>query len=117
MIIHLYLRNYILESKLFTNVKNFVQRISIPEIKKHPWFLKNLPKELIEIDNTNYKEAECEKPSQSVDEIMRIINEAKTPGEGAKAGEQNAAGTSGMDELEGDIESEADASGDYVTAV
>ena len=27
-------------------VANPVQRITLPEIRQHPWFLKNLPKEL-----------------------------------------------------------------------
>lgn len=43
---------------------------------------------------------------------MRIIQEAKTPGEGAKADGQGAAGVA--DDLEGDIESEVDISGDYL---
>lgn len=41
---------------------------------------------------------------------MRIIQEAKTPGEGAKLSEQAIAGTS--DDLDADLESEIDVSGD-----
>lgn len=81
--------------------------------------MKNLPIELIEIEKTNYAEAEAEaeQPTQSIEEIMRIIQEAKTPGEGSKAGGQAAASSSDLDDIEADIESEVDVSGDYVSAV
>lgn len=46
---------------------------------------------------------------------MRIIQEAKTPGEGSKG--SGADGTSDTDDIEADVESEADASGDYLRAV
>ncbi|KAG8634246.1 serine/threonine-protein kinase SAPK3 [Manihot esculenta] len=95
-------------SRIF--VANPAKRITIPEIKQHPWFLKNFPKELIEIEKKNYAESERDQPSQSVDEVMRIIQEAKTPGEGAKLSEQAIAGTS--DDLDADLESEIDVSGD-----
>nr|WEU80660.1 serine/threonine-protein kinase SAPK3 [Citrus trifoliata] len=91
------------------------KRIPIPEIKRHPWFLKNLPKEIIEIEKTNYKEAGRDQPTQSVEEIMRIIQEAKMPGEATKVAGQSAAGASDPDDMEDDIESEIDASGDYMS--
>lgn len=94
-----------------------LQRITIQEIKQLPWFFKNLPKELSEIEKTNFKHQEHNQPSQSVDEIMQIVQEARTPGEGAKAGDQAMAGGSGLDDLDADIDSEVDVSGDYVTAV
>ncbi|MFQ6627058.1 hypothetical protein Gotur_005991 [Gossypium turneri] len=99
-------------SRIF--VANPAKRISIPEIKEHPWFLKNLPKELVEIEKTNYVESVRDQPSQSVEEIMRIIQEAKTTtAEGAKVGEQAAAGSSDPDDMEADLESEIDVSGDF----
>ncbi|KAG8486610.1 hypothetical protein CXB51_020089 [Gossypium anomalum] len=99
-------------SRIF--VANPAKRISIPEIKEHPWFLKNLPKELVEIEKTNYAESVRDQPSQSVEEIMRIIQEAKTTtAEGAKVGEQAAAGSSDPDDVEADLESEIDVSGDF----
>lgn len=79
--------------------------------------MKNLPIELIEIEKTNYAEAEAEQPTQSIEEIMRIIQEAKMPGEGSKAGGQAAASSSDVDDIEADIESEVDVSGDYASAV
>lgn len=70
-------------SRIF--VANPSKRITIPEIKKHPWFLKNFPKDLIEGEKTNYGEKDCEKPVQSEEEIMQIIQEARIPGESTKA--------------------------------
>nr|CAB3500125.1 unnamed protein product [Digitaria exilis] len=60
------------------------KRITIPEIKQHPWFLKNLPKEISEREKANYKDTEAAEPAQAVDEIMRIVQEAKTPGDMSK---------------------------------
>ncbi|CAN1259046.1 Serine/threonine-protein kinase SAPK3 [Linum perenne] len=95
------------------------KRITIPEIKQLPWFLKNLPKELIEIEKTNYSGgAEGDQPSQSVDEIMRIIEEAKVPGEGAKLGTQISGGIGTSDELGTSMDMDSsELSGDFVAAV
>ncbi|KAL2903103.1 Serine/threonine-protein kinase SAPK3 [Bienertia sinuspersici] len=65
-------------------VANPSKRITIPEIKKHPWFLKNYPKELIEGEKSDskYGEKNDVKPVQSEEEIMQIIQEATIPGAG-----------------------------------
>lgn len=56
----------------------FLQRISIKDIKNHPWFLKNLPRELTEAAQTAYYRKENPTFSlQSVEEIMKIVEEAK----------------------------------------
>ncbi|GJN20143.1 hypothetical protein PR202_gb07482 [Eleusine coracana subsp. coracana] len=55
------------------------KRITIPEIKQHPWFLKNLPREISEREKASFKDKEAVEPTQPVDEIMRIVQEAKTP--------------------------------------
>uniref|UniRef100_A0A453DKN7 non-specific serine/threonine protein kinase n=1 Tax=Aegilops tauschii subsp. strangulata TaxID=200361 RepID=A0A453DKN7_AEGTS len=47
------------------------KRITMAEIKAHPWFLKNLPRELKE-------EAQQAYSAQSVEEIMKIVQEAQT---------------------------------------
>ncbi|KAB2004024.1 hypothetical protein ERO13_D11G162200v2 [Gossypium hirsutum] len=55
-----------------------VKRISIKDIKSHPWFLKNLPRELTEAAQATYYRKENPTFSlQSVDEIMKIVEEAK----------------------------------------
>ncbi|EPS60016.1 hypothetical protein M569_14789 [Genlisea aurea] len=56
------------------------RRITIKEIKSHPWFLKNLPRELREPAQAAYyrKEDPTNSLLQSVKEIMAIVEEAKT---------------------------------------
>ncbi|XP_027182709.1 serine/threonine-protein kinase SAPK3-like [Coffea eugenioides] len=87
-------------SRIF--VTNPSKRITIPEIKQHPWFLKNLPKELIEVEKAKNKEPD----KSQVEEIMRIVQEAKIPGASAA---QTTAGSIDPD----DLESEIDNSGDF----
>lgn len=91
-----------------------MQRITIPEIKKHPWYLKNVPKELDEGEKTNYEETGLDKPVQSVEEIMRIIQEAITPGVGSKTGGEAIPGTSDPDDEDADIDYEVDMSGEFI---
>ncbi|KAK9214315.1 hypothetical protein WN944_006303 [Citrus x changshan-huyou] len=55
-------------------------RITIKEIKSHPWFLKNLPRELTEPAQAIYYRKENPTFSlQSVEEITKIVEEAKVP--------------------------------------
>lgn len=57
-----------------------MQRITIKEIKTHPWFLKNLPRELTDAAQAAYYRKENPTYSlQSVEEIMKIVEEAKAP--------------------------------------
>lgn len=57
-----------------------LQRLSIKEIKSHPWFLKNLPRELTEAAQAAYYRKENPTFSlQSVEEIMKIVEDAKVP--------------------------------------
>ncbi|RDY03538.1 Serine/threonine-protein kinase SAPK7, partial [Mucuna pruriens] len=64
-------------SRIF--VANPEMRITMKEIKSHPWFLKDLPKELQEgAQDVYYSEENTKSLLQSIDEIMNIINEAKT---------------------------------------
>ncbi|XP_029127399.1 serine/threonine-protein kinase SRK2A-like isoform X2 [Cajanus cajan] len=64
-------------SRIF--VANPAMRITMKEIKSHPWFLKNLPKELREeAQDVYYSEENAKSSLQSIEEIMNIVNEAKT---------------------------------------
>lgn len=96
----------------------YLQRITIADIKKHPWFLKNLPRELTETAQAAYFRKENPTFSlQSVEEIMKIVEEAKTPApvsrsigafgwgreEDAEAKEEDA-----VEEIEEDEEDEYD---------
>lgn len=93
----------------------WLKRISLPEIKEHPWFLKNLPKEIIESERKAKDKAGKEEGSQSVEEIMRIIQEAMTAGQGSKGvlGQVGEGGGGSMDGEDDIDESEIDVSGDY----
>ena len=51
-----------------------MQRITIPEIKNHPWFRKNLPRDLGFASSNTYDDI-----LQSEEDIMKIVNEAKVP--------------------------------------
>ncbi|KAJ7002071.1 serine/threonine-protein kinase SRK2A [Populus alba x Populus x berolinensis] len=65
-------------SRIF--VANPIRRITIKEIKSHPWFLKNLPRELTEAAQAMYYRKENPTFSlQSVGEIMKIVEEARIP--------------------------------------
>ncbi|KAK9076602.1 hypothetical protein SSX86_004938 [Deinandra increscens subsp. villosa] len=99
-------------------VANPSKRITITEIKKHPWFLKNMPKELVEGEKTNYENANRDQTLQSVDEVNRIIQEAKVPGEGGSTTATGGAmtdvgGSLDPEDEEFDLENEIDESGDY----
>ncbi|CAL9054392.1 unnamed protein product [Musa banksii] len=65
------------------------KRITIREIRHHPWFLKNLPRSLTEAAQAIYYKRDNTAPTfslQSVDEIMKIVEEARiTPGSPAPA--------------------------------
>ncbi|KAI3948995.1 hypothetical protein MKW98_021601 [Papaver atlanticum] len=90
------------------------KRITIPEIKRHPWFLKNLPRELVEAEKSNYhyQPVENHQPTQSVEEIMKIIQEARAPGEELNTQNQTTVGMMDPEDDESNAESEAEGSGD-----
>ncbi|KAG8044045.1 hypothetical protein GUJ93_ZPchr0458g22470 [Zizania palustris] len=64
-------------SRIF--VANPHKRITMGEIKSHPWFLKNLPRELKEEAQAAFysRRADHAFSPQSVDDIMRIVHEAQ----------------------------------------
>ncbi|KAL6494503.1 Serine/threonine-protein kinase srk2a [Orobanche gracilis] len=65
-------------SRIF--VANASRRITIKDIKSHPWFLKNLPRELTDVAQAQYYRRENPTYSlQTVEEIMKIVEEAKAP--------------------------------------
>ncbi|MED6157845.1 Serine/threonine-protein kinase srk2a [Stylosanthes scabra] len=83
-------------------VANPAKRITMPEIKKHAWFLKNLPREIIEADRRineerEKEEQEEEQPRQSVEEIMRIVKEARKPSPGSKLDSEDVEAKEGID--------------------
>lgn len=91
-----------------------LQRITIPEIKIHPWFLKNLPVELAE--GGSWQSNDVNNPSQSVEEVLAIIQEAGKTLDLPKAGGLLLGGSSmDLDDLDGDADVEdIEMSGDFV---
>ncbi|XP_057492696.1 serine/threonine-protein kinase SAPK1 isoform X1 [Actinidia eriantha] len=63
------------------------KRITISEIKKHSWFLKGSPVEFIEGEEASLQKADVENPSQSMEEVLAIIQEAQKKAKVPKGGE------------------------------
>ncbi|XP_050899388.1 serine/threonine-protein kinase SAPK2 isoform X2 [Lathyrus oleraceus] len=103
-------------SRIF--VANPEKRITIPEIKMHPWFLKNLPLEFTEGENNNLQIDENNSSSQSIEETLSIIQEARKAGDGPKVGEQFVGGSMDLDDLDADADiDDIETSGDFVCAL
>nr|VDD37454.1 unnamed protein product [Brassica oleracea] len=96
-------------------------RISIPEIKNHAWFLKNLPADLIEESNTGSQFQEPEQPMQSLDAIMQIISEATIPAVRNRCLDDfmtdNLDLDDDMDDFDSESEIDIDSSGEIVYAL
>lgn len=91
-------------------VANPDKRITIPEIKTHPWFLKNLPIEMM--DGGSWQKNDVNNPSQSVEEILSIIQEARKTTGVRKAGGPFMEGSMDLDDIDADEDIET--SGDFV---
>ncbi|EXB63558.1 Serine/threonine-protein kinase SRK2E [Morus notabilis] len=105
-------------SRIF--VADPAQRITIPEIRNHEWFLKNLPADLMDEKTMNNQFEEADQPMQSIDEIMLIISEATIPAAGANSPNQylNLDIDDDMEEdLETDPDLDIDSSGEIVYAM
>lgn len=90
-----------------------MQRISIPEIRRHPWFLTNLPMELME--GGSYQSIDVNNPAQSIEEVLSIIQEARTSVEVPKLGPLSVAGSMDLDDLDdADLEDLEETSGEFV---
>lgn len=89
-----------------------VQRITIPEIRSHPWFLKNLPVELME--GGSWQSQDVNNPSQTMEEVQFIIQEAMKTTEVPKVGEFSMGGSMDLDDLDADTDLDVDTSGDFV---
>jgi len=93
------------------------QRITIPEIKNHPWFLKNLPIEMTDEYQISVLMTDMNVPSQSLEEIMAIIQEARKPGDGMKlTGQIPGLGSMELDDIDVD-DIDVEDSGDFVCAL
>ncbi|KAF3534780.1 hypothetical protein DY000_02036634 [Brassica cretica] len=106
-------------SRIF--VADPAKRISIPEIRNHEWFLKNLPADIMNDDTMNSQFDESDQPGQSIEEIMQIIAEATVPPAGTQSLNHYFTGSIDEDmeeDLESDLEDlDIDSSGEIVYAM
>ncbi|KAF8673914.1 hypothetical protein HU200_048362 [Digitaria exilis] len=106
-------------SRIF--VANPATRITIPEIRNHPWFLKNLPADLMDDSTMSNQYEEPEQPMQSMDEIMQILAEATIPAAGSSGINQFLNDGLDLDDDMEDLDSDADldleSSGEIVYAM
>eukprot|EP00249_Psilotum_nudum_P015636 c25442_g1_i1 orf=266-1288(+) len=86
-------------------------RITIDGIKNHPWFLKNLPTDLLQGSDASYNHDDPNQPLQSLDEIMKIIDEASIPGPKPAA----LVSAYDVDLFEGEQDEEEESSGEFVS--
>lgn len=96
------------------------QRITVPEIKTHPWFLNNLPIELTDGYQSSLENADSVAPAQSIEEVMAIIQEARKPGEVTRLGHGQfiGGGSVDLDEIDADMDfDDIETSGDFVCAL
>ncbi|XP_023007503.1 serine/threonine-protein kinase SRK2E-like isoform X1 [Cucurbita maxima] len=112
-----------LMSKIF--VVDPAKRISIPEIRNHEWFSKNLPADLAEekTASTHNVVEEDTQPPQTIEEIMQIIQEAAVEAVGAQCPNgQYLTGSLDIDDdmeedLESDVELDLESSGEIIYAM
>lgn len=105
-------------SRIF--VANPTTRISIPEIQNHEWFLKNLPEDLVDAGETSSQFDDPGHPPQSVDEIMRIIAEARIPAPGFGGIGNYFGGSLDFDDMDlenDDADLDIESSGEFVIAM
>uniref|UniRef100_A0A6N2L7J4 non-specific serine/threonine protein kinase n=1 Tax=Salix viminalis TaxID=40686 RepID=A0A6N2L7J4_SALVM len=106
-------------SRIF--VADPAKRITIPEIRNHEWFLKNLPEDLMVENTMNSEFEEPDQPMQNNEEIMQIISEATIPAAGTPSLNQYLTGSldidDEMDDMESDPELDLDSSGEIVYAM
>ncbi|XP_014520853.1 serine/threonine-protein kinase SRK2E [Vigna radiata var. radiata] len=96
------------------------ERITIPEILKNEWFLKNLPPYLTDVNIMGKQFVESDQPMQSIDTIMQIISEATVPAAGTYSLDQFLTDDiidDDTDESDSDFEQYVDSSGEIVFAM
>ena len=82
------------------------------EIKQHPWFLRNFPRELIEGERTRYQR---NKPAQTVEEIIRVVEEARRPAAISSSSLKSPLVPENVDESDADADIEdVETSGDFL---
>ncbi|KAI3897434.1 hypothetical protein MKX03_025452 [Papaver bracteatum] len=107
-------------SRIF--VANPEKRITMSEMKNHPWFLKNLPIEFTEEGEYRNNE-DIGNSSQSIEDILTIIQEARKSGDGSGPKVSSGLLIGGSmdldDEMDADVDLDEDleSSGEFVCAM
>ncbi|KAI3669212.1 hypothetical protein L6452_40439 [Arctium lappa] len=102
-------------SRIF--VANPEKRITIPEIQKHPWFLKNLPVELKEGDESSISNIDkANNVLQGIEEVTAIMQEARRGSIGTKVEGGNVELDDDTD-IDSEMEDDTETSGDFVCAL
>lgn len=96
-------------------VENPTKRITMAEIKTHEWFLQNLPADLAD-DAHLGAEYDIEAP-QSVEEINRILAEARIPAPGFGIGHYLPDENFDLDDMDLENDLDIESSGEYVCAI
>uniref|UniRef100_A0A0D3FPG1 non-specific serine/threonine protein kinase n=2 Tax=Oryza TaxID=4527 RepID=A0A0D3FPG1_9ORYZ len=102
------------------NFRKTIQRITIPEIRSHGWFLKNLPADLMDDDSMSSQYEEPDQPMQTMDQIMQILTEATIPPACSRINHILTDGLDlddDMDDLDSDSDIDVDSSGEIVYAM
>ncbi|XP_065004932.1 serine/threonine-protein kinase SAPK10-like [Musa acuminata AAA Group] len=122
--VHISLECQHLISRIF--VVNPAMRITIPEIRNHEWFLKNLPADLVDDKTMTNEYEEPDQPMQKIEDIMHILEEATIPAAGARGLNQHLMGSldiddydddDDMEDLDSDLDLDIDSSGEMVYAM
>lgn len=101
-------------SRIF--VANPEDRITMAEIKSHPWFVKNLPADLVGDGTVSYEEPD--QPMQNMNEIMQILAEATVPADGARTAQFLCDDDLDDDmDLDSDMDFDIESSGEIVYAM
>jgi serine/threonine-protein kinase SRK2 len=89
----------------------------MPEIKSHPWFVRNLPDDLVGDGTVSYEEAD--QPMQNMNDIMQILAEATVPADGARGTTQFLCDDldDGDIDLDWDLDLDIESSGEIVYAM
>ncbi|XP_022773131.1 serine/threonine-protein kinase SAPK2-like [Durio zibethinus] len=94
-------------------VANPEKRMTMAEIRSHPWFLKNLPIELME--GGSWQSHDVNNPSQTMEEVQSIIQQAMKTAEVPKVGGLFMGGSMDLDDIDNDVDLEdVETSGDFV---
>ncbi|GAA0154826.1 hypothetical protein Leryth_008237 [Lithospermum erythrorhizon] len=102
-------------SRIF--VADPTQRINMNEIRSHPWFLRNLPAEMMDDTTLSNQFEEPDQPMQSLDTIMQIISEATIPPAGMYNFDMMDDDMDDLDDLDSDPDLDVDSSGEVIYAI